>query len=179
MGDVRVQRMFLGVVGKSRKMPGRQETTHWQTSELLLVRPGPPNNNNNSKNKQANAAPGKEHKNNKRKQTTRNEKRKKQMQIQGGRVRSGTVDCDHLLLPVLALLDCGCVPVVVAVWLRVLSLFIYAPKRFIFIFIWPRESTLLAERDLKTGLLAPVSGYKIVSCDFYLCRRRQRMLSNR
>lgn len=86
------------------------------------------------------------------------------------------VDCDHLLLPVLALLDC----VAVAVWLRVLSLFIYAPKRFIFIFIWPRESTLLlAERDLKTGLLAPVSGYKIVSCDFYLCRRRQRMLSNR
>lgn len=91
MGDVRVQRMFLGVVGKSRKMPGRQETTHWQTSALLLVRPGPPNNNTNNNNKQANAAPGKEQKNNKRKQTTRNEKRKKQMQIQGGRVRSGTV----------------------------------------------------------------------------------------
>lgn len=91
LGDVRVQRMFLGVVGKSRKMPGRQETTHWQTSALLLVRPGPPNNNSSNNNKQANAAPGKEQKNNKRKQTTRNEKRKKQMQIQARRVRSGTV----------------------------------------------------------------------------------------
>lgn len=173
MGDVRVQRMFLGVVGKSRKMPGRQETTHWQTSALLLVRPGPPNNNSNN-NKQANAAPGKEQKNNKRKQTTRNEKRKKQMQIQAGRVRSGTVTVWTAII-------CCCLfwrYSTVAVWLRVLSLFIYAPKRFIF--IWPRESTLLlAERDLKTGLLAPVSGYKIVSCDFYLCRRRQRMLSNR
>lgn len=114
LGDVRVQRMFLGVVGKSRKMPGRQETTHWQTSALLLVRPGPPNNSNN---KQANAAPGKGRK-------TINENKQREMRSEKNKCKytgresaignCDCVDCDHLLLPVLALLDCG--SVVVRLW---------------------------------------------------------------
>lgn len=48
-GDVRVQRMFLGVVGKSRKMPGITKNTRDNTladvgagSWELLVRPDPP-----------------------------------------------------------------------------------------------------------------------------------------
>lgn len=74
---------------------------------------------------------------------------------------------DHLLLPLLAL------PVAASI----VIIYFYAPKRFIFIFIWPREST--GTENWVTG--ACLGLQEIVSCDFYLCRRRrrQRMLSNR
>lgn len=94
MGDVRVQRMFSGVVGKSRKMPGitkkqqsKRQHTGRRRSWELLVRPDPPKTTNNEQMPRQ----AKRSKNNKRKQTTRNEKRKKQMQIhrEGQGVRSG------------------------------------------------------------------------------------------
>lgn len=95
-GDVRVQRMFLGVVGKSRKMPGITKNTRDNTladggagSWELLVRPDPPKTTNNKQ--MPRQADPKSSKNNKRKQknkqTTRNEKRKKQMQIHRERER--------------------------------------------------------------------------------------------
>lgn len=92
--------MFLGVVGKSRKMPGITKNTRDNTladvgagSWELLVRPDPPiprkqQTTSKCRARQTQRAAKTINENKKtNKQTTRNEKRKKQMQIHKERER--------------------------------------------------------------------------------------------